>query len=83
MEDFVLGMPHRGRLNVLANIMNKPLEDMLMEFKEVVRALSTHSLKWFSFLSAHPPSVKPLPPGTCTFDLRRSRWRTTGANQGT
>ena len=27
-------MPHRGRLNVLANVMRKPLEEMLYEFME-------------------------------------------------
>jgi len=29
-----IGMPHRGRLNVLANVMRKPLEEILYEFIE-------------------------------------------------
>jgi 2-oxoglutarate dehydrogenase E1 component len=29
----VIGMPHRGRLNVLANVMGKPLEEILGEFE--------------------------------------------------
>jgi 2-oxoglutarate dehydrogenase E1 component len=29
---FVIGMPHRGRLNVLANVMRKPLETIYSEF---------------------------------------------------
>ncbi len=33
VEDFVIGMPHRGRLNVLTNIMNKPTVDMFTEFE--------------------------------------------------
>ena len=33
VEQIVLGMPHRGRLNVLANIMRKPLEIMFSEFE--------------------------------------------------
>lgn len=33
VEQMVLGMAHRGRLNVLANVMNKPLQDMLAEFE--------------------------------------------------
>ena len=31
-EDFVIGMPHRGRLNVLANIMHKPISRIFSEF---------------------------------------------------
>lgn len=31
-EEFIIGMAHRGRLNVLANILHKPLHMMLSEF---------------------------------------------------
>ena len=33
VEDFVIGMPHRGRLNILANIMNKSYKDIFTEFE--------------------------------------------------
>ncbi len=33
IEQMVLGMPHRGRLNVLAHFMQKPLADILAEFE--------------------------------------------------
>ncbi|ORJ60236.1 2-oxoglutarate dehydrogenase E1 component [Geothermobacter hydrogeniphilus] len=34
MKDIVLGMAHRGRLNVLANIFGKPLANMFAEFTD-------------------------------------------------
>ncbi|MCC6849979.1 MAG: 2-oxoglutarate dehydrogenase E1 component [Deltaproteobacteria bacterium] len=33
VEEMVLGMPHRGRLNVLANVLRKPYEMILAEFE--------------------------------------------------
>eukprot|EP00494_Astrolonche_serrata_P027551 UN27814 len=32
VDDFVIGMPHRGRLNVLANVVRKPLPQIFHEF---------------------------------------------------
>ncbi len=33
IESFVFGMPHRGRLNVLANVMRKPMPQIFKEFQ--------------------------------------------------
>jgi 2-oxoglutarate dehydrogenase E1 component len=33
IREFVIGMPHRGRLNVLANILKKPYQDIFNEFQ--------------------------------------------------
>ena len=36
VEDIVLGMSHRGRLNVLANVMDKPAVEIFFEFEDVL-----------------------------------------------
>ena len=33
VEEYVMGMAHRGRLNVLANIFNKTYKDIFSEFE--------------------------------------------------
>ena len=33
IETFVIGMPHRGRLNVMANVMRKPMPQIFKEFQ--------------------------------------------------
>ncbi|MDP2361192.1 MAG: 2-oxoglutarate dehydrogenase E1 component [bacterium] len=35
IEEFVIGMPHRGRLNVLVNVMGKPLAQLFAEFQDL------------------------------------------------
>uniref|UniRef100_A0A7S2S9S3 2-oxoglutarate dehydrogenase, mitochondrial n=1 Tax=Rhizochromulina marina TaxID=1034831 RepID=A0A7S2S9S3_9STRA len=35
VDEVVIGMPHRGRLNVLANVVRKPMEIIFKEFKGV------------------------------------------------
>jgi 2-oxoglutarate dehydrogenase E1 component len=37
VESIVMGMPHRGRLNVLANVVRKPMAQIFSEFTSGVR----------------------------------------------
>ena len=40
MEEAVIGMAHRGRLNVLANVVSKPIHQLLAEFEESAESAS-------------------------------------------
>jgi multifunctional 2-oxoglutarate metabolism enzyme len=42
VEEAVLGMAHRGRLNVFANIVGMPLAKILSEFEEIADPLTPH-----------------------------------------
>lgn len=44
VTDFVFGMPHRGRLNVLVNVLRKPMQQMFQEFQ--VRLLGEGGGGW-------------------------------------
>ena len=37
LSSILIGMAHRGRLNVLAHILNKPYAQILAEFKDPVK----------------------------------------------
>lgn len=55
IKEFVIGMAHRGRLNVLANIMKKTYEDIFTEFegKEFDEALFDGDVKYHQGYSAN------------------------------
>ena len=47
VETFVIGMPHRGRLNVLESVLRKPTSDILREFKGAINdAYGTGDVKY-------------------------------------
>ncbi len=48
MEEFVMGMAHRGRLNILANILEKPYQNIFKEFygKEYEDDISQGDVKY-------------------------------------
>src|SRR5579872_3767523 len=42
VKEFVIAMAHRGRLNVLANTLNKPFDEIFNEFEDNYLPMSTH-----------------------------------------
>jgi 2-oxoglutarate dehydrogenase E1 component len=48
IEEFIIGMPHRGRLNILANILKKPYELIFREFtgKSFIDSISLGDVKY-------------------------------------
>lgn len=56
IHSILIGMAHRGRLNVLAHVLNKPYPQILAEFKDPARATSTtlrESLGWTGDVRYH------------------------------
>ncbi|HUI41207.1 MAG TPA: 2-oxoglutarate dehydrogenase E1 component, partial [Terriglobia bacterium] len=58
-RNILIGMAHRGRLNVLAHVLNKPYEQILAEFKDPVRASRFRSdLGWTGDVKYHSGAVR-------------------------
>jgi len=57
----LIGMAHRGRLNVLAHVLNKPYEQILAEFKDPAGASRFRSdLGWTGDVKYHSGAVREL-----------------------
>ena len=60
----VLGMAHRGRLNVLAHILDKPYVEILAEFKDPIAAKSVRTdLGWMGDVKYHAGARTAAPRG--------------------
>jgi len=60
----LLGMAHRGRLNVLAHVLDKPFTEILAEFKEPVAARSLRTdLGWMGDVKYHAGARTTAPRG--------------------
>ncbi len=61
VKEFVIGMAHRGRLNVLANTLNKPFYEIFNEFEDNYLPLSSHDgdgdVKYHLGFSADVPTA--------------------------
>ena len=55
IEEVILGMPHRGRLNVLANFMKKPFSAIFSEFQGVFRKIQN-----FHAVSGVDKNIEPI-----------------------
>ncbi|MCB0094587.1 MAG: 2-oxoglutarate dehydrogenase E1 component [Caldilineaceae bacterium] len=71
IHEVLIGMAHRGRLNVLAHILAKPYEMLLLEFKDPVNSASQTRLSqlgWTGDVKYHAGASRMLP-GSDMFDL--------------
>jgi 2-oxoglutarate dehydrogenase E1 component len=60
----VLGMAHRGRLNILAHVLDKPYAEILAEFKDPVAARSLRTdLGWMGDVKYHAGARTAAPRG--------------------
>src|SRR5207237_7783720 len=60
----VLGMAHRGRLNVLAHVLDKPYAQILAEFRDPVAARSLRTdLGWLGDVKYHAGARTAAPRG--------------------
>lgn len=48
VDSIVMGMPHRGRLNTLVNVLHKPMEQMMREFQVVMSEDCQFALNQFA-----------------------------------
>ena len=54
VRNLVIGMAHRGRLNVMAHVLGKPYEQILAEFKDpVANTLEIEGVKWNGDVKYH------------------------------
>jgi len=54
IKEVVIGMAHRGRLNVMAHVLHKPYEQILAEFKDPVRSRTfREDMEWTGDVKYH------------------------------
>ncbi|MCI0602584.1 2-oxoglutarate dehydrogenase E1 component [bacterium] len=64
MTHILIGMAHRGRLNVLAHVLNKPYVQLLAEFKDPVRkTIFEDDLGWMGDVKYHAGARRSLREG--------------------
>lgn len=64
MNEFVIGMAHRGRLNVLANLLQKPFSVIFQEFEDTILPLlfeGNGDVKYHKGFSSHTQTHSGLP----------------------
>lgn len=68
--NMLIGMAHRGRLNLLAHILNKPYAQMLAEFKDPVKLRKFRDdLGWTGDVKYHAGARRAVKESDRTFDL--------------
>lgn len=69
MEEYVLGMTHRGRLNVLSNILNKSYADIFSEFEEGYIPITFEGTGDVKYHKGFTSTIRTLRGGEAKIDL--------------
>ena len=59
----IIGMAHRGRLNVLAHVLQKPYAQILAEFKDPIGSATRLNLGWMGDVKYHAGARTSMPRG--------------------
>ena len=60
IRHILIGMAHRGRLNVMAHVLNKPYAQILAEFKEPVSRTFREDMAWTGDVKYHAGALRAI-----------------------
>src|SRR4051812_28264389 len=60
IRHILIGMAHRGRLNVMAHVLNKPYAQILAEFKEPVARTFREDMAWTGDVKYHAGALRAI-----------------------
>ncbi len=60
IRNILIGMAHRGRLNVMAHVLNKPYAQILAEFKEPVSRNFREDMSWTGDVKYHAGALRAI-----------------------
>ncbi len=82
LRHVLIGMAHRGRLNVLAHVLGKPYEQILAEFKDPVQTRTGYriDLGWTGDVKYHAGALRKVDADDRGLSCRRTRATSSSSN---